>query len=427
MNTRPATSTCTLAAGLGLLIFGAPCWSAGVWLPEDGGAAMGMAGAGRAALSLDATSMASNPAAMGGLTGTTFTAMAMPVDLETRFRGSDATPADASNREPANTIPGLYAVLRDDRLSYGLGVYSDFGLSFDLGNTWSGRRVVEQAGLGTLNIAPAVAYQATNRLTLGASIAAQLAQPDAQLAVANDAMFYGAPAGLPDGQIRLSGDSWGVGGQLGLLYQATNELRMGLAWSAPVDHSVPIDIHAHGLHPVLAMLLPADGVAKLDFTLPQQWLLGVSRQAPDGTIVAFGLSWQDWSAFGESKMRLPAQSSPMFASGLRDSWGAAAGVRHPVGSRWTVATGLNYESSPATSGGVPAYFPVAEQWRFAAGAEWAMSDVLRWRLELSVVQQGDAHVVQTSYPLPLPGIPPLTGRYQDTRVYAVAVAADFKR
>jgi hypothetical protein len=35
--------------------------------------------------------------------------------------------------------------------------------------------------------------------------------------------------------------------------------------------------------------------------------------------------------------------------------------------------------------------------------------------------------VQASYPLPLPGIPPLTGRYQDTRVYAIAVAADFKR
>ena len=414
-----------LTAALAMTVCGVPCWGAAAWLAEDGGSTMGMAGAGRAALSLDAAALAANPAALGELPASTLTAMVMPVDLEFEFRGSDATPAQATNHEGATLVPGLYAVRRDDRLSYGLGVYSYLGLSFDAGNDWSGRRVIEHAGLGTLNIAPTLSYAVSERWTLGASVAAQLARPEARLAVASDAMFYGPPAGMPDGQLRLSGDSWAAGGQLGLLYRATDTVHLGLAWQAPVDHSVPLDLQGRGLHPVLTAMLPADGAAKLEFELPQQLLFGISRESPDGTVLAAGLWWQDWSAFGRTNLRLAGQAAPMFPGGLHDAWGASIGVHRPLSENWRVAAGLAYDSNPAPDAGVPAYFPAAQQWRLAAGAQRTINEQLRLRLEMSVARQGDAKVVQTTYPLPLPGIAPLAGTYTDTRVYMVAVAADF--
>jgi long-chain fatty acid transport protein len=223
----------------------------------------------------------------------------------------------------------------------------------------------------------------------------------------------------------LSGQSWAAGGQLGLTYALTESSTIGLAWTAPVEHSVAFDISAHDLHPVLATLLPPDSAAELDVTLPQQLLLGVTHRVNDDTMLALGLSWQDWSDFGESKLKLPGSSSPMIANGLQDTWGASIGVRRAFGDDWAAATGVSYESNPATAGGVPAYFPVAEQWRVAAGAEHSFNDAMRLRAELSVVLQGTAEVVQLTHPLPLPGIPPLTGAYQDTRVYMLAIAADF--
>ena len=415
----------TTSMGLASIGLASQCWGAGPWLAETGGADMGMAGAGRAAMSLDATSLAANPAAMVGLARTTVTAAVMPLELDYEFRGSDDTPAEAINREGLSVVPALFAVHQADRLTYGIGVYSYLGLSFDSGNQWEGRRVIEKAGLATLNIAPGVAWQATDRLTLGVSVAAQLAEPTARLAVANDAMFYGPPVGLPDGQLELSGQSWAAGGQLGLKYKLTESSTIGLAWTAPVEHSVPFDISAKDLHPVLARLLPPDGAARLDVTLPQQLLLGVAHQAGDDTTLALGLSWQDWSEFGESKLKLPGSSSPMIANGLQDTWGASIGVRRTFGDDWAAATGVSYESNPATAGGAPAYFPVAEQWRIAAGAEHSFNDAWRLRAELSVVLQGTADVVQLTHPLPLPGIPPLTGAYANTRVYMLAIAADF--
>lgn len=425
MHSNRKSHSLTVLVGLASMAVTSVCWGAGPWLAETGGADVGLAGAGRAAMALDAASLASNPAAMGGLSGTTITAAAMPLELDFEFRGSAATPAEATNSDGVHAVPALYAVYRDDRLSYGIGAYSYLGLSFDAGNQWEGRRVIEKAGLATFNIAPAIAWQATDRLNVGASIAAQFAEPEARIAVANDAMFYGPPAGLADGQLGMTGQSWATGGQLGLTYLPTDHLRLGLSWTAPVDHSVPLDLTAQDLHPVLATLLPPDGAARLDFTLPQQLLLGVVHHMDDGTIVAMGLSWQDWSTFGESRLKLAGSSSPMFASGLQDSWGASIGVRRAFGEDWAGSVGVGYESSPAPDAGIPAYFPAAEQWKIAAGAEHSIGDTLRLRADLSVIFQGDAEVVQLTHPLPLPGIPPLTGTYQDTRVYLLALAADF--
>jgi long-chain fatty acid transport protein len=322
-------------------------------------------------------------------------------------------------------VPSLFATHQDGQVTYGLGVYSYMGMSFDLGDQWSGRRVIENAGLKTFNIAPAVAWSPTDKLRFGASVAAQRAEYEAGLAVSSDATYFGPPAGLPDGRVELEGDSWGLGGQLGVQLQASDELQLGLAWTAPVDHSAPGDITASGVHPVLATLLPADGATTLNFTVPQQLLFGAAYQATPATTLLLGLGWQDWSAFGDAKLKMPGQVSAMFPGGLRDAWGASLGVRHAFGEHWTAAAGIDYESDPSRNRGVPAYFPVAEQWRIAAGVERPVGEACRLRLSLSVIDQGQAKVVQVSNPLPLPGVKPLNGTYETARIYLLGLAADF--
>ena len=401
--------------------------AAAAWLQETGGTDTGMAGAGRAALSLDAASLVSNPAAIAGLAGTHVTTAAMPFDLDLEFQGSEATPGHARERSATFTVPALYAARREGRLAYGVGVYSYLGMSFDLGEQWSGRRFIESAGLSTLNVAPAVAWSATDRLTLGGSVGAQLMQFDASMAVANDALYYGPPADLPDGQLELDGSSWAPVGQLGLTYRATDRLQLGASWTSPVEHSAASNIAARDVHPVLGMFLPADGDVTLHLELPQQVLLGTAYHSPRGTLLSAGASWQDWSSLGEAALELPGQTSAMFPDGLRDTWGVSLGVRQPVAAQWDVTAGVGYESSPAPASGVPAYFPVADQWRLAAGVERAFGDDLRLRIMMSVIEQGDTKVAQTSHPVPLPGIGPLTGRYENARAYMLGTAVDFGR
>lgn len=414
----------SLLGGVAVLLAHPAC-AAGIWLVETGGSDMGMAGAGRAALALDAASAVANPANLQALPQSSVTVAAVPLELDYRFEGTDGFDARATNHEGATVLPAAYAAWRRDRVSVGFGAHSHFGLSYDSGTIWGGERAVERAGLATYDVGPSVALGIDDQWTVGASVTAQFVRTEMHLAVANDAIYYGPPAGFDDGQMDFRGDDWSAGAQLGATWSPSPETRVGLAWTAPVGHTTALDVEGRGLHPVLATLVPPDGAARLDFRIPQQLLLGVSREH-DATTLACGLAWQDWSQFGDARLRLAGQHAPIFPGGLRDTWGASLGLRHTFDDRWTASGGIGYESSPAPTRGVPIYFPVAEQWRIAAGVERAFNEDVTLRASLSVVFQGDAEVLQTQHPLPLPGIPQFTGRYEDTHVYALGLAADFR-
>jgi long-chain fatty acid transport protein len=417
-----APAPCLLAA----LFIAAPCHAAGPWLVDTGGTDMGMAGAGRAVAAQDAAALAANPASLQALDGNSATAAVVPLALRYRFRGSDGFTAEASNHDAATVLPAAYLAAQRERWTIGLGAYTSFGLTLDSGEDWGGERVVENVGLATYNVGPAVAWSLSDRLSLGGSLVAQWARPELQAAVASDAAYFGPPAGLPDGRVRLSGDDWAPAGQVGVSFEPAAGLRLGAAWTAPVKHSVPLDVDSDGLHPVLATMLPHDGVTRLDFTLPQQVLLGASHVSDRGTTVAWGLNWQDWSQFGDARYRMPGSVAPIFPDGLVDTWGASLGVRRPLADRWAASGGVAYESSPAPDGGLPAYFPAAEQWKIALGVEHELNDAVQLRAVASVILQGDAAVTQHRYPMPLPGVPEFSGTYEDTRVYALALAVDFK-
>jgi len=424
----PVTRAREFVASLSILtlMLAGPSHAAGPWITETGGADMGLAGAGRAALALDAASLSANPAAIGALPASEVTLSAISIDLDYAYRGATGGTDHARNHEGPTLLPAVYGVHRGDRLALGVGAYSYFGLSIDSGGSWGGQRAVEHVGIATFNVAPAAAWSVNDRITLGIAVDAQWAKPEMRVAVASDAAYYGPPAGLPDGRLALSGDSWGIGGQLGLRYASRDGTRVGLAWTAPVRHSASLDVAGTGIHPALATVLPADGVAKFGFTIPQQVSFGVSRPIGSDTQWAVGLSWQDWSTLGQAKVTMPGYSAPVLPGGLQDTWSAAAGLRRAVGAQWTASAGVDYESSPATGRGVPAYFPVAEQWRVAAGVERSFGDELRLRGSVSVILQGDSDVVQAQHPLPLPGIPRFTGTYEETRVYVLALSADFR-
>lgn len=404
----------------------APGHAAGPWLVDTGGLDMGMAGAGRAATAGDAAAMAANPASLQTLDGSSGTAAVVPLALQYRFRGSDGFAGRATNHEELAVLPAAYFAAQRERWTFGLGAYTSFGLAFDSGEDWGGERVVEHAGLATYNVGPAVAWSLSDRLSFGGSLVAQWARPELQAAVASDAAWFGPPSGLPDGRVRLSGDDWAPAGQVGVSFEPGAGLRLGAAWTAPVKHTVPFDVDSDNLHPVLATMLPHDGSTRLDFTLPQQVLLGASHVSDRGTTVAWSLNWQDWSQFGDARYRMPGSVAPVFPDGLVDTWGTSLGVRHPLANRWTASAGVAYESSPAPDGGLPAYFPAAEQWKIALGVEHELSDAVQLRAVASVVLQGDAAVTQHRYPVPLPGVPEFSGTYEDTRVYALGLAVDFK-
>jgi long-chain fatty acid transport protein len=212
---------------------------------------------------------------------------------------------------------------------------------------------------------------------------------------------------------------------VGLLYRAADTTRLGLAWTAPVAYTVPLDMRANGLHPVLSTLVPRTAAGELRFTLPQQLTLGTTTQVTPTTLVGIEVGRQDWSTFGHSTMTLMGQPIRILPDGLRDTWNVAAGFRHQLDPAWNISAGVAYDSSPAKRSNVPAYFPVAEQWRFSTGVERRFSDGMVVRAALSVIDTGDARISQEGVAWPLPGAGDLSGTVSGSRAYVFCVASDF--
>ena len=423
---RPAFSSALPVLALVLIAYTGSASAAAVWLAEAGGTDMGMAGAGRGSLALDATAIAANPAAIGELPESTVSISALPMYLDLGFKGDGSTPGHASNESGVIPLGSAFGVKRADRLTLGVGLYSYLGFSFDLGENWVGDRAIESAGLKSVNVASAAAYRVTDRLQVGATVAAQYAQLDAALAVSNNAAFYGPPVDMPDGRLVIRGDSWAPAGSLGVLFSPSADTRLGAAWTAPVRHSGTIDLEGHGLHPVMAMVLPPPGTVEFDVTFPQQVTLSATHQVTTATSVNATVGWQDWSEFGRAKIRFPGLDAPLFPGGLNDTWTAALGARHQFGNGWGVSAGVAYDSDPTRGGSTPVYFPIAEQVHVAAGIERRLSEDCSVRVALSVINQARARVVQDSHPLPLPGIGPLTGSYEPSRAYMLGITGDFR-
>jgi long-chain fatty acid transport protein len=406
--------------------FTAPCLAGAAWINETGGADMGMASAGRGALALDASTLAANPAGMAALEGDNYLLAALPVSLDLQLEGSGAVAGRVDNQ--AGTIPSaaLFASHSTGRWSAGLGLYSNLGMGLDFGDDWAGSRALEELRIRSINLAPALAFRLTDRLDIGATLGAQCLDLRAGLGVANDALFYGPPVGLPDGHLRLDGDSWAMNGSLGLSYRPADNTRIGLAWQSRNHHSVDLDLRGEALHPVLESILAQDATARLDFTVPQQVTLSAVQELSPDTLLAGSVAWQDWSALGSAILEVAGNPAPVFDDGLRDTWGVALGLRHRLNERWTLSAGAAYDSDPAPHGVVPVYFPVAEQLRLALGVDYRYSPRWLFRAGLSVVNQGTVQIAQDGYPVPLPGIPPVTGRIEGSRIYVVGLAVDYR-
>jgi len=426
-RSRAATRRATYALGSIAFLFSLRCAAAAAWLSESGGPDMAMASAGRAAFATDATTIGSNPAGMVALRGTAVSVVAMPIRMDLEFDGSGRTPGSAVNEQEMMPALSAFAMRQEGRWAVGVGAYGNVGLGCDFGREWSGRRAIVNAKLQSINLTPAVAYRLTDRLDVGASIGAQYADVQAGMNVSNEAIYYGPPLDLPDGQLRMAGHSWAPVGSLGVAYQADTGTRTGLTWTSAVTHSMDLDVDMRAVHPLLSAMLQQQPSARIDFSLPQQVTLSVARQLSDDTMLTASAGWQQWSRFGRSRLHAAGQEAPMFEDGLSDTWSAAIGLRHRVDQRWTLATGIAYDSDPAGADGtMPVYFPMAEQLRLAAGADYQFSDALLLRVALSVISQGTVTVAQDTHPVPLPGIPQVTGTISGSRVYVLGLTANYR-
>ncbi|NOR24566.1 MAG: hypothetical protein GQ542_09265 [Desulforhopalus sp.] len=371
--------------------------AAGLWLYEQATPDMGSASAGRAALAMDASTASVNPAGMTRLDRSQMLAGFQALYVDTRFDtdfaefgGGDG--GNAGGWVPAGSFSYVHNVSPDFRL--GVSVASFFGLGLDYGKSWAGRYYVEKAEFLTVGINPGFGYRVNEQWSVGAGISVVNSNLEQKTAIRN------LGPNQPDGRLRLEDDDWGVGYNLGVLYELSDKTRFGLTYRSEIDFEYKDTATLSGLEPPLNGIAEIVGLAgskvDMEMKLPQAVMFSAYHKVTDQLAVLGNIGWQEWSSFGESSISLASETTTDLTvdRNFNDTWHFALGFQYELELPLLLSMGIAYDESPVSDGDRTPDMPLDRQWRYAAGLQYDISDDITVGCAYELLDAGDAAIDQ---------------------------------
>src|SRR5262245_5048674 len=419
----PATLVGALAAG--------PALAGGIMLYEVGTADVGLASAGYNVRAQDASTVFTNPAGMTRLDGTQVLLGAQLLYGDVKFsigQGTSPELGTGNGGNPVGWFPGggafmSYSVSPD--LKLGLAMAGNFGLTQKYDSGWVGRYYVQESALLGLSLLPSIAYKVNDKLSLGASLNVMYGILENKVAINN---IIGA-----DGQLKLEDKKWGLGVNLGVLYELDARTRFGLTYNSQVnlDFSAPAEFS--GLAPGLQALLAARGLlnanVNLGIKVPQGVMGSGFHQLNDRWAVLGSVGWQQWSKFGQAQVTVDSSNPTSLTTNLnyKDTWHVAAGAQYRISTPWLLNFGVAYDSKFQGGSTVPVTLPADSAWRFGIGAQHQSSKTFSWGVAFEYLYGGTLDVNQQgSVPLAFGGRGNIVGEFPHLGMYFVAANFSWK-
>ena len=383
-----------------LLLVSAQSSAAGFAIIENSASGMGNSFAGGAASAEDASTVWFNPAGMMRVrdevlvaahiispnaaytdTGSTISA---PMSFISASSDLDPTNTDRTAEGGKNAlVPNFFMVKELNKdLKFGLGINVPFGLGTDYDDDWVGRYHGVKSDVMSLNINPSIAGQ-SGKISYGFGINAQYVHVELSSAIdlgtlckAQEASVINPTPTFPsgycsdrgitpqgsDGFADLDGSGWAYGYNFGILYNLSDDIRLGISYRSGMDHEVSGD--ADFSVPGELSFITANTGNFLDTTLSAAVTLPAStsysffQRLNEKVSIMADYTYTNWSSFEElnivyddpdSTDAFPAQSPSVTTEQWSDSSRIAFGVNYKQSAKWTYRFGLAVDQSPIPS------------------------------------------------------------------------------
>ncbi|MGL6162529.1 OmpP1/FadL family transporter [Microbulbifer sp.] len=254
-------------------------------------------------------------------------------------------------------VPNAYlAVPIDDCWSFGLAMYTNYGLETDFDSDSLVLNIADKTELLTVNIAPSVAYNFNDQFSIGLAVNFLYADAELKTRVPNgfpiDAAFGTSLSGAEI--LKLEGDDWDVSWSIGALWNITDRTRVGLSYHAEFDPKLEGDVSSDLIPPPpLAPFNDVDGNLTLD--LPDYWELGLYHKFNQNWGLALGATYTDWDDFQRLEAFLPGQGAafnplPIKEENFESGWRFSIGGEYYPCEEVTWRIGYAYDEGAARDG-----------------------------------------------------------------------------
>lgn len=329
--------------------------ASGYKINEQSASGVGNAYAGQAAMVEDASVVFYNPAGMVHLDRPQLTAGFSYLSGDGEFSngtGTDAagnpiaagdgTYSDGGDFLGSAVIPFFYyARPVGDNMAIGLGLFTPFGTNTDYDADFVGGGFADQTQLKSFDIQPTFAYKINDELSIGGGI--DIVYMKGLLSKSVDSVPYSAAldAGFAqatnntvevplsdaqyqdfEGHYEVSGDDWGTGWNLGLMWKPTDKTTIGIAYRSEIEVNLEGDSEFEGgkfysyndggttsddatsatdlswaQDDTVTVYDVRKQASKVPLTTPQSATFSIAQQVTDKLLLQAGTTWTGWSSF----------------------------------------------------------------------------------------------------------------------------------
>jgi len=395
----------------------------GFQVRENSAAALGNAFAGAAASSEDASTVANNPAGMTALRGNQVSGDLSIVIPSATFSGAGLNAArqpisggNGGNAGAAQPVPaayGVYDAAADVKL--GLALTVPFGLKTQYDSDWVGRYQAIKSDLEVVNVNPNIAYRITDWLSVGAGPAIQHASAELTNAINSTTLAHLAnpqlPAGLslPDGYAHVTGDSWSVGYNLGVLAEISPGTRVGASYRSQVSHRLDGTATLNVPAPLSADPRLQTTPSRTDFKTPDIATLAASSQISADLTLLAQVQWTNWSVVKNLRIERPDGSALLDQpEQWHGTWFGSIGASYSPDPNWIIRGGFAFDPTPVRGQFRTARIPDADRYWLSVGLGYRWTADLRFDAAYVHIFVSGASINEVSQTGDL-----LIGRYSD--------------
>jgi long-chain fatty acid transport protein len=344
---------------------------------------MGHVGTG---LMLDASSVLFNPGGIAFLQRTNIYGGLSPLLAYLSFRNNQTTNSTL-NLSGDNYPFFAYATTKlkpESRWTFGLGVYTPFGLAIDYPTDWVGRYVVQSSSIATIFVQPTVGFKISERVGIGVGPA---------LVVGTLGLTQAIPLGFQtngaDAQVNVAATALGVGANLGLYARPADWFSIGLSYRTPVKLGFSGDAQLN-VPSTVYDLFPPDNRVATDITLPQVAGLGLGFYPTPKLTVGLDINFTGWSSYDTLRLDFEKNSyvftDQKLARNYTNSFAFRFGIQYELTDKLTVRTGASYDLTPVPDNALSPELPDGNLLGLTGGLSYRITDQLNVDLAFKYIK-----------------------------------------
>lgn len=348
-----------------LLLSSALTFGAGYQLNLQGLRQLAMGGSGTA-VPWDMATIFYNPGGLARIDHFQANVSALAVMPKTAYiqnPGVYSTESQSQTFIPFNVYIGA-PVSYKSPVSIGVGVYTPFGTGIKWDDNWRGRYLIQDIKLSTVFIQPTVSYRISDAVSLGVGVIYAIGKVDMNRAIPLQ------NATGQDGKVNFNGNGSGWGFNVGLHWEASERVQLGLTYRSKVNMDVDRGYAQFTVPTSLASSFP---YTPFSTTLPLPTVVsaGVGFKATDQLTLQADVNVVGWSSykslsfdFENNTPLLTDMSSPRR---YKTTFAVRGGANYDFSDKVAGMIGAAWDRSPVRNGYVSPELPDADRGVFTGG------------------------------------------------------------